>query len=212
MAGMQNCNMLSRYLHRLRLQVDESRGLFRGCGKLLYLLCLLSACLATPGEAGSDKQPAVEYQVKASLIYNFLHFITWPQDSLNDGSSKLQVCLVGHDLYGAALQVLAGEIVGDKAISIERISGHAIDGWQEVCQVVIFSGQSKSILREALPSLHDKGVLTIGESKGFLDEGGIIKFTIVNDTVQFKISLRSAKKARLGISSKLLRLANEVLE
>lgn len=162
--------------------------------------------------AGAQKAPpSIEYQVKASLVYNFLHFVEWPADTLLDKDDEITICLIGPNVYGRALKVLEGEVAQGKRL---RVRMHT-EGWSSVladtCMVAIFSGKDASEAKKVLPILIDKSVLTIGETPGFLKDGGIIKFSIVNETVQFEINYGVAKKARLNISSKLLRLASNVL-
>jgi len=52
-------------------------------------------------------------------------------------------------------------------------------------------------------------VLTIGESEQFLDAGGMISFVFEDAQLRFEVNPESAQKARLEISSKLLRLAKK---
>lgn len=191
-------------MHRLLLQVIVS------CSKqLLYALYLLLA-------AGNlDAQtpiipPTIEYQVKASLVFNFLHFVEWPGDIFKNGGDEITICMIGPNVYGRALKVLEGEVAQGRRLTVRLHT----DGWSpalaETCRVAIFAGQPGEA-DDVLGALADKSVLTIGEAPAFLSDGGIIKFKIVNETVQFEINHAMAKRARLTVSSKLLRLATNVV-
>ena len=48
------------------------------------------------------------------------------------------------------------------------------------------------------------------EMKQFVESGGMINFTLVEDKVRFEINLGSAKKVNLKINPKLLKLAVSV--
>jgi len=61
-------------------------------------------------------------------------------------------------------------------------------------------------------ALKGSPILTIGESDGFLESGGIINFLMEDEKVRFEINNTAAKQARLKIRSKLLRLAQRVIE
>lgn len=183
-------------------------------GHFVRLMCLMFA-LFISGVLPANAQiasPSIEYQVKASLVFNFLHFVEWPAETLRNGGDQITICLIGPNVYGRALKVLEGEIAQGKRLTVRLHT----EGWSSAladnCQVAIFSEQDSSEISKALPILVDKGVLTIGETSEFLKEGGIIKFSIVNETVQFEINYGMAKKARLIISSKLLRLASNVID
>ena len=54
--------------------------------------------------------------------------------------------------------------------------------------------------------------MTVGDTNGFLDAGGIINFMIEDQKVCFKINNYNAKQAKLNIRSQLLRLAKKVIE
>jgi hypothetical protein len=177
-------------------------GLGALCTALLFALC--------PAQAAPGVVPTVEYQVKASLVFNFMHFIEWPADAFNNSGGQITVCLVGRDVYGNALRVLEKEVVQGRSLAVKTY-GLWYPVLADTCQVVIFSAQQADSVRQALAGLAGKSVLSVGETAGFLQECGIIRFSIINDTVQFEVNLEAAKQARLNISSKLLRLASSVL-
>ena len=55
------------------------------------------------------------------------------------------------------------------------------------------------------------GALTVGDTKGFADCGGVINFVLENDRVQFEVNRKAAEQAGLKISSKLLSVAKLVI-
>lgn len=155
--------------------------------------------------------PSIEYQVKASLVFNFLHFVEWPEAVFKNAQDEITICMIGPNVYGRALRVLEGEVVQGRRLAVKMHT----EGWSsalaEICRVAIFTEQSPEVTRTALSVLADKSVLTIGETPTFLRDGGIIKFKIANETVQFEVNHGVAKRARLTVSSKLLRLADNVI-
>ncbi len=50
-------------------------------------------------------------------------------------------------------------------------------------------------------------VLTVGETPGFAQQGGMITFTTIENKLRFRVNLPQAQEASLQISSKLLRWA-----
>jgi hypothetical protein len=191
-----------------RYKAIKSRLIPARCGRVA-LWALIAPFFFTLLQARAIPNPAVEYQVKASLVFNFMHFIEWPPDAFQN-NAQITVCLAGRDVYGNALQVLEREVVQGKTLAVKVYKSWAPE-LADSCQVVIFSGQERDSVQQALAALAGKSALTIGESPEFLQDGGIIKFAIINDTVQFEVNLETAKQARLNISSKLLRLANNVV-
>jgi hypothetical protein len=50
-------------------------------------------------------------------------------------------------------------------------------------------------------------ILTIGETPGFAERGGIIRFTLEDNRVRLEANVEAARQANLTISSRLLTLA-----
>jgi hypothetical protein len=55
--------------------------------------------------------------------------------------------------------------------------------------------------------LKGRSILTVGDTEGFAQSGGIIRFVTENNRIRFRINVDAAEAAHLTISSKLLRLA-----
>ena len=54
-------------------------------------------------------------------------------------------------------------------------------------------------------------MLTVGDTKGFVDQGVIINFILEGSKVRFEIKPEAADRAGLRISSKLLQLALRIV-
>jgi hypothetical protein len=81
-------------------------------------------------------------------------------------------------------------------------------GSQKICRLA--KAQSKRIPM-LVTNLHNAPVLTVGETAGFLDAGGMIDFLLEENKVRFDINLDAAESARLKIGSRLLILAQHVV-
>jgi hypothetical protein len=66
-------------------------------------------------------------------------------------------------------------------------------------------------IKDILISLSKKHILTISDVDSFIEVGGIVQFVTVGRKIKFKINNKSAQKAGIKISSKLLRLAIKVV-
>ena len=147
--------------------------------------------------------PALEYQVKASYLYNFVRFITWPEDTFaNDG--KFNLCVVGAELFGGALDEFAGERVEGHTIVVRRLE-RAAQARPARCHLLFLaSGVGQD---EPASFSIERGMLTVGESPGFLTRGGIINLVEVRGRIRFEINQAVAQQAGLVISSRLLSLS-----
>jgi hypothetical protein len=155
---------------------------------------------------GQDRvaTPSLEYQIKSSLIYNFLKFIEWPNGVSSD---QFIICYFPDDQqYSKSLLALQDKLVQGRHLIVEPLDGENMVR----CDIVIESQSSATAMQTLLQRDIGKAVLTIGESDNFLRLGGIIRFVLVDGTVQFEINQARAEQQGLVISSKLLRLAQFV--
>jgi hypothetical protein len=165
----------------------------------------LIACSAAA--AGADQQKAGEYHVKALFLYNFLNFVEWPAGSSFNSSQAINVCIVGDDPFGDALDNIRNETVKGKklAIRIYRPSDEP-----EGCHLIFIPASEKGRAGQILRPVRDANVLTVSDTFEEGRPGAIISFFIEQKKVRFAINIEAAKKAGLKISSKLLRLAKIV--
>jgi hypothetical protein len=155
-----------------------------------------------PASSGMAGQPSTEYRIKAAFLYNFTSFVTWPDDPA--GASGFTLCVLGDDPFGNLLDKLAGKSVNGTQLVIRRLGSLAL---LDQCKLVFISETSDDQIGGALALLHELPVLTVSDTRGFTERGGIIEFSIIANKVRFDINLNAAESAGLGISSKLLSLA-----
>jgi hypothetical protein len=172
-----------------------------------WSVACLVACLAAflPAFLRAADEP-LEYQVKAAFLLNFTKFTEWPAAAFEGSDSPIAICVLGDDPFGKTLdQVVAGEVVEGRKVSVQRIAEAPP---AKSCQVVFVSLPTKDAVK-LLPVL-GPGVLTVGEGERFLKEGGMVAFVIENRRVRFGINQTVAQNAGLKLSSRLLRVAKTV--
>lgn len=155
------------------------------------------------------QKPAVpEHQIKAVFLFNFIQFVDWPSHSFDSVESPVVIGVLGKDPFGSYLdEILAGEVINGRPVTVKRFSGlHEIEN----CHILYIHNPEPENFSKIFDLLSGKNVLTISDSRDFVEEGGIIRFVKVNNKIQFQINPEAAKRANLVISSKLLRLAEIV--
>ena len=161
---------------------------------------MLFVALAMPARAEPND---VEARVKAAFLYNFVRFVEWPPDSLGDARTPVVIGIVGRDPLGSALDaIIDGKTLDGHPIRIRRF-----DSIEQVdhCQVLFIADPKRAkTLRQLLAG---KAILTVGDYAGALQDGNVIAFRLVDDSVRFEISLETAGRAGLKISSQLLKAA-----
>lgn len=163
------------------------------------LLVLVGTC------AAQAHVPSLEYQVKASYLYNFTKFVEWPEDVLSS-SGTFNLCVLGRSRFGDALDGLQGERVQGRELAFHRVSSLA--GARSVrCHLLFVSATGSSDIQHGIGV--ERGMLTVGETPHFLKGGGVITLVEVNGRIRFKVNQQAAQQAGLAVSSRLLRLALE---
>ncbi len=157
---------------------------------------LLAIVLAVvPAQA---QEAALEYQVKAAYLYNFIKFIEWPAGAV---TRTLSICVAERNPFGSALDnIVRAETVGGHVIQVRVVPAPQAD-----CQVVFVPRDVAA--GEYLRAARAAPVLTVGEAADFIAMGGIINFVRDAGMIRFEIDQDGAMRAGLHISSRLLRLA-----
>jgi hypothetical protein len=73
--------------------------------------------------------------------------------------------------------------------------------------VLFISRTNPDQLGHIMAVLKGRSILTVGDTEGFYQGGGIIRFVTEKNRIRFRINVDAAEAAHLVISSKLLRLA-----
>lgn len=194
---------------------------------IFVVLSLVLLVVPIVPEALADSVRSQEYQIKAAFLYNFIKFVEWPNEKFADSNEPITIGIIGKDPLGNAFVPLKDKQTKGRKIVVKRFKGfeelkkdpernkaelqRIIDTIRK-CHLLFICSSEKKALRDIINSVKDYPVLTVGETKGFLEFGGIINFLMEENKVRFEINLAAAKRAKLKIRSKLLRLAKRVVE
>jgi len=159
---------------------------------------VIALSMSVTAAAATAQEQSLEYQVEAAYLYNFVKFVDWPSGALGDAIS---ICIAGNTPVAAAVeQIVRDEVIGGHSLAVRNIEAP-----QAACNVVFVPrGVAAS---EYLRTARTAPVLTVGESPDFIAQGGIINFVRDAGMMRFEIDQEAARRARLQISSRLLRLA-----
>ena len=203
-AGAQPCGLalLRRGWQRRIWCCIFGRTLQLGRGSLAWglgLLALWSLATATCAEE------LPEYRLKAAFLYNFVLFTEWPAELNN----TIVLCIRGRNPFGEEIDALQGKAVGVRSIDVRRKGGsEPLKG----CNVVFIPASAIDGLGRLIEELRDSPVLTVADSPGAVRRGVILGMAVSQNKITFEANLQAARTARLGLSSKLLRLAAEVYQ
>lgn len=175
-----------------------------------FLASIALALLAGPGRAQERGPVASEYAVKAALLYKFLRYLTWPEESLPADGEALRIGVLGKDPFGTILdETVAGKTLRDHPLEVARGQSLAELG---DCIVIFIAASEKSRIAEVLHALEGRPVLVVGDSEGFAEKGVMINLVLRDNKVKFQINYGAARNAGIEIDAQLLRLAELVGE
>ena len=176
---------------------------------LLLILCALGSALFVARPA-SGADGSTDAQVKAAFVYNFAKFTEWPAAAFPSSQAPVRLCLTGVDEAQArAFAGIEGKPVQGREVRIKRNPTSAEIG---DCNILYVGDDEPRRVQTALQAARQAGVLTVGDSDGFVDSGGIIGLVYADNRIQFEVNLGSAQRAGLKIASQVLKIARTVMD
>ena len=164
---------------------------------LLLLFPLRLAC----GDASADQ----EYALKAVFLYNFCRFIEWPERAFASADEPMVIGVVGDNPFGRLIEdTVKGETIRGRRIRVEYDRRPSEIGRYHVLFV---SASEMNRADEIIAAVAGRSVVTVGETDGFLDRGGMIALTADQNRVRLRINPAALRAENLAASSKLLRVA-----
>jgi hypothetical protein len=180
-------------------EVLSLKGSFRLLGLVVQILFF--------GTAAGHGATASQTEVKAAFLYNFAKFVEWPAEAFSSETAPIQLGVFGDEDFAAKLRSL----LNDKKAHGRSFDVKVFSNPQEAknFQMVFVAASEAKRAAQVLEAVRKSPVLTIGESEQFLDSGGMINFVFEEAQLRFEVNPESADKAKIEISSKLLRLAKK---
>ena len=155
-------------------------------------------------------QTSSEYHIKAAYLYNFTQFITWPEQTFTPRDQTLIIGVYGENPFNGFLEnVVRGEKAKGRTIQVRYIN--SVEDLN-ACHVLYIGTYNRKEIKELLSECHNRNILTVSDSENFIKLGGMVRFVTVNNNVKFQINPIVVENAGLKISSKVLRLAEIVVE
>ena len=166
------------------------------------LMALLTASL----QPAPPVAPPNEYALKSVFLYNFCHFIEWPDSAFNSPNEPLIIGIIGEDPFGSLLkEAVEGETYRGRPIAIEH---YRTPRDIKHCHLLFIGRAEANRLDAILEAVNSQSVLTVGETEDFLDRGGMIALPADRNRVRLRVKPSAMRAARLNVSSKLLRVAD----
>lgn len=196
---------LSSVAHTRRRAAGRMAGWSLACAALLFAGAALPPA---PAAAQGATSQALERRVKAAFLYKFLGYADFPAAAFADGAAPVTIGVIGSDEMAAELaRVVAGRQVRGRAIVVRPVR----EGEPGQVHLLFVAGADSAraarVLRAAPAAL-----LPVTECEQGLQVGSVINFRIIEERVRFDVSLDSAERNNVKLSSRLLTVANRVVK
>ena len=171
----------------------------RSCSVLVMLALFAPSLLA--------RQPAPEYDVKAAFVLNFARYVEWPPVRR---TPPLRMCVLQTNPFGDRLEsVVGGEHWQGGEIEVRLVPDMRRAAAE--CHLLYVPESASERFTSGMSAIAGVPMLTVGEHPKFLEQGGMIRLFLEESRVRFSINQRAADAAGLQVSSRLLRLARDVV-
>lgn len=190
-----------RSLARLRAVVIS----WRLCAPVLLAPVLLAA-----GNAYAQPGAMTEDVVKAAYLSKLHNYVEWPARAAPTAGGRTVIGIVGAGEVASHLAQLAAvrdPVKGTLAVRQLR-NGDPLDGIHILYVGDAYAARAAPMIEQAAA----RSILVVTETEGALARGSVINFRLLDERVRFDISLDSADKAGLRVSSQLLVLAASVIK
>ncbi len=179
--------------------------------RLTILIVALSVSLSwAPGALAQDRDSSdsSEYLIKAGFIFNFAKFVEWPPTTFAQPDSPIVIGILGTDPFGAIIdQIVQDKKIGGRGFVVKRLKWGADPKDLRECKILFVGASERLHIDELVQIVRGLPILTVGETPGFAEHGGVIRFVLEDNRVRFEVNVEAARQAGLTISSRLLTLA-----
>jgi len=177
--------------------------------RLGILIIALSLSLSwAPGALAQDSSDSSEYLIKAGFIFNFAKFVEWPPTTFAQTDSPIVIGILGTDPFGPIIdQIVQDKKIGGRGFVVKRLKWGADPKELRECKILFVGASERTHIDELVQIVRGLPILTVGETPGFAEHGGVIRLVLEDNRVRFEVNVDAAHQAGLTISSRLLTLA-----
>lgn len=163
---------------------------------------ILGSCLMQPLWA-ADGIVAKENMVQAAFLYNFALFTEWPEPA----SAHFNICVMASTPVFEALQPFKAKQVRGIPVTVTQIE---TANQANSCRIVFVGYAEHASIKSLSRQIGQAPVLVVAEENSFDPRNVTITLVPHQGRIGFKINQTAAHASSLTISSKLLKLAQQV--
>ncbi len=168
-----------------------------------FIFLLLSFVALQAGVVyAEDATQARVHKIKAGFLFNFAKFATWPPEVTP--SNSLLMCMWGESEFKKYFQAFSKRVIKKKKVEVRYVATTKEVNGCHVLFVEHTLGESK--IRRIYQELREHPTLLVTD----IVSGGVINIIPGGKLLRFEIYPDRASRARIKLSSQLLKLAQIV--
>ena len=148
-----------------------------------------------------------EQEVKFAMTYKVTRFVQWPKTHAN--RQAFHFCVFADNPFEDALSELTGRKV--QTSPIQALITDDLDVIRHQCQLLYIPEGFYRDIPQILAAVRTQSILTISDTEGFANHGGIIELHNTDNRIGFRINIDAYRQTGLEISSQLLQIADLVV-
>jgi len=181
-----------------------------GINRLVSAWVMVWTCLVISPihslQAEIEEPPVEEFEAKAVLVYHFAKLTSWPEGTFKTDQSPILISVYGDKGFYEVLKKYDDRIVNGRALSVRYVEAIA-DAPHS--QILYITGDMDSTVEYYLKK-HSTPTLTVGESKDFVEQGGILAIVREKEHLTLYANLKSAVETKLYLNNNLVKLTKQV--
>lgn len=189
---------LGMFTKKTKIASTHQRVRFLRLGAVLLLPFLLGA-----GAEQRESEKDTTAILQAGYIYNISKLVQWKDPAMQEGNFIIGV--VGSaNLYQELIRKYANRMIGRQPIEVRKL-GRTTD--PERCHILFVSRAEATLIPQVRKKAQEQGILLITEYPDALEDGAIVNFVKVENTLRYELSVANARKQRIEVAQTLKNLA-----
>lgn len=173
-------------------------------GSLLLFLAPLLA--AAPQQRDPEKDTTAILQ--ASYLYNIAKLTEWKEEKMRTGNFIIGI-IGGGNLHQELIKKYSTKTVGNQQIQVVKLLGVPTT---EKCHILFVGQGALNLLPEIYKKLSGQSTMIITEYESALEDGSVVNFVRVENSLKYELSVANARKHKLEVGITLKNLAHRVEE
>jgi TonB family protein len=150
-------------------------------------------CVTISARNAPAQQPSM-YQLESASLYKVAETAEWPKRAIPNEHAKLSICVFGgnQDFIDVLHATLAGKSIREHPLEVRSVqSANELKS----CQIAFIRGTT--VNRGLLAELQSTSVLSVGEDKKFLAEGGMIDLVAEGEHTHLELNTAAIERANI---------------